>query len=39
VASVVADGFFDDVDDPLAGKRLDPVAPPFVIETNILGID
>jgi hypothetical protein len=33
------DGFSDDVDEPLAGKRLYPVATPCVAETTVLGKD
>ena len=33
------DGFSDDVDEPLAGKRLDPVATPCVAETTVPGKD
>ncbi len=29
------DGFFDDVDEPLAGKRLDPVATPCEAKTTV----
>ena len=33
------DGFSDDVDEPLAGKRLDPLATPCVAETTVPGKD
>ncbi len=40
VPVVVADGdgFFSDVDEPLAGKRVDPVATPCVSETTVPGM-
>ena len=39
VVVVDGDGFFDYVDEPLVGKRLDPVAPPCVAETTVPGKD
>ena len=41
VPVVVADddGFSDRVDEPLAGKILDPVATPCVVETTVPGKD
>ncbi len=35
VAIADDDGFSDDVDEPLAGKRIDPVAAPYVAETSV----
>jgi len=36
---VDGDGFSDDSDEPLAGKRLDPVATPCVEEISVQGKD
>ena len=35
VATADDDGFFDDVDEPLTGKELDPVATTCVAKTSV----